>query len=114
MSKAPLTTYLRTHRKRSNLSQEEVGLLIAALSGATVSRHEASSREPSLGDGLAYEALFGLPASALFPEQYEKARAQVETRALELLGKLRAAKTHTAVVRQKILFLEALLLRLRS
>ena len=114
MSKAPLPTYLRTHRKRSNLSQKEVAFLVAALSGTTTSRHEFGRRLPSLADAFAYEALFGVPASALFPEEYEKARIRVEARAIGLLGKLSRTGKDSAVLRQKIRFLEGLLRRVRN
>lgn len=114
MSKAPLPTYLRTYRKRSCLSQREIAVLIATLSGTTVSRHEEGSRSPSLADALAYEALFGVPASALFPREYEKARAGVEARALGLLGKLTREGKDAPRHRHKRLFLETVLRRVRS
>ena len=113
MSKAPLTMHFRTHRKRSNLSREEIAFLIEELSGSTVSRHEAGSRAPSLADALAYEVLFGIPVSALFQGEYERARARTETQAIRLLGKLKRGAKETAVIRQKILFLEDLLRRVR-
>jgi DNA-binding XRE family transcriptional regulator len=112
MSKAPLPTYLRTHRKRANLFQEEVALLLDAI-GATVSRHEANLRAPTLRDAFAYEALFGLPASALFPGEYEKACRLIEERAVILLGKLLRKTEQSAAERQRILFLESVLKRLR-
>jgi transcriptional regulator with XRE-family HTH domain len=80
MSKASLHTYLRTYRKRSGLSQKEVAALIDAVSSTTVSRHEASRRGLSLADAFTYEALFGVPASALFPGEYDQARSLIETR----------------------------------
>jgi transcriptional regulator with XRE-family HTH domain len=114
MLKALLSTYLRTYRKRSGLSQKEVATLIAAISSTTVSRHEAGNRALSLADAFAYEALFGVPASALFPGEYEKARSRVEAGAIGLLGKLAQAGEETSTIRQKRLFLEALVRRVRT
>ena len=114
MSKASLHTYIRTHRKRSGLSQGEIATLIGAISGTTVSRHEAARRKLSLVDAFTYEALFGVPASALFPGEYERAREGVEARAVGLLGKLAREGKDTSTARQKRLFLEALVRRVRK
>jgi transcriptional regulator with XRE-family HTH domain len=114
MAKAYLSTQLRTHRKRAYLTQTEVAILIAVLSGTTVSRHEAGDRRISLEDAFAYEALFGIPASALFPGAYEKAREGVSARALGLLGKLSRDGPDTPAARHKQRFLESVLRRLRS
>jgi len=114
MSKALLQTYLRTHRKRSGLSQQEVAELIAAVSGTTVYRHEASHRSLSLADAFTYEALFSVPASALFPGEYRKARALIEARAIALLEKLARSGKDTSGTWQKRLFLEGLVRRVRN
>lgn len=113
MSKA-LPIYLRTYRKRSGLSQKEIAILIAAVSRTTISRHETARRGLSLSDAFAYEALFGVPASALFPKEYEKARAGVEARALGLLGKLARESKDTRTKQHKRVFLAGLLRRVRS
>jgi DNA-binding XRE family transcriptional regulator len=114
MSKATLLNRLRTQRKRAYLSQTEVATLIAALSGTTVSRHEAGGRKLSLEAAFAYEALFGIPASALFPGEYEKAREGVAARIVGLLGKLSREKLDTPPARHKRQFLESARERLRS
>ncbi len=113
MAKQSLQTYLRTYRKRSNLSQDEIAYLVALLFGTTVSRHERSRRIPSLADAFAYEALYGVPASKLFPGEYEKARARLEIRARWLLGRLKQRGKDSPVERQKIAFLEEFLRRVR-
>lgn len=114
MSKASLHTYLRTHRKRSGLSQREIASLIDAGSRTTVSRHEDALRGLTLANAFAYEALFGVPASGLFPGEYEKARSLIETRALGLLGELVRSGDDTSATRHKRLFLEGLVRRVRS
>lgn len=114
MSKAPLPAYLRTHRKRSGLSQEEISFLTGAPSRSRVSRHEYSRRVPFLADAFAYEAIFGVPASALFPGEYEKARALIESRAITLLGSLTRGGKSDELTVYKRKFLEALLRRVRK
>jgi transcriptional regulator with XRE-family HTH domain len=79
-----LSNYLRTHRKRLALSQEEVAFLIGVNGmdkGIKVSRDENSAREPSLETALAYEAIYGKPVRELFAGLYEQAERKVAERA---------------------------------
>ena len=59
--------YLRTHRKRAGMSQRELGLLIGYKHEGQVSRHERSKTVPPLLTALAYEIIFRVPVSAMFP-----------------------------------------------
>lgn len=58
---------LRTHRKRSGLTQRELGLFLGYEDEGAVSRHERSKTVPPLIAALAYEVIFRVPVSALFP-----------------------------------------------
>jgi len=81
---ASLSNYLRTHRKRSALSQEEVAFLVGTKGmekGIKVSRDENNAREPSLQTALAYEAIYGIPVCELFAGLYEQVERQVGERA---------------------------------
>ncbi len=81
---ASLSNYLRTHRKRLALSQEEVAFLLG-VNGLNkdekVSRHESFAREPSLETALAYEAIYGKPVRELFAGLYEQVEQNVANRA---------------------------------
>jgi DNA-binding XRE family transcriptional regulator len=66
MNRQALGNNLRTHRKKSGLSQREVGLLLGYKNQWQVSRHERSQTAPPLLTALAYEAIFRAPVSALF------------------------------------------------
>ena len=55
-----LDNYLRTHRNRAGLSQDEVAYLLGCRSGAKVSRYERFTRPPTLQTALAYDAIFGV------------------------------------------------------
>lgn len=58
--------YLRTYRKQSGLTRQEVALLLRCENGAQVSRYEKRHRLPPLETALACEAIFGIPVSELF------------------------------------------------
>jgi hypothetical protein len=81
---ASLPNYLRTHRKRLMLSQEEVAFLLGAKGidkGIKVCRDESLAREPSLQTALAYEAIYGRPVRELFAGVYEQVEQEVAERA---------------------------------
>jgi len=84
---AQFLNYLRSHRKRLALSQEEVAFLLGVQSGASVSRYEQFAREPSLETALAFEAIFQRPASELFGGLYQKIQHEVAARAQSLIHK---------------------------
>src|SRR5437867_11982887 len=95
-----LSNYLRTHRKRVGLSQDDVAFLLGCRSGAKVSRYERLARRPSLETAFAYEAVFGVPARELFAGVYEKVEEQIKKRARVLAGKLGATETDRTVRRK--------------
>ena len=102
-----LPNYLKTHRKRAGLSQDEVALLLGCKSGAKVSRYERLARRPSLETAFAYEALFGVPARELFAGVYEKVEEDIRKRARALAWKLNA-KDQDRTVRRKLATLQAM------
>lgn len=83
-----LPNYLRTYRKRSGLSQAEVAYLVGVSNGQKVSRYELSNRRPALETILAYEALFGVPAQALFAGVYAAVEGETRRRARVLAARL--------------------------
>ena len=83
-----LPNYLRTFRKRTGLSQDEVAFLLGCQSGAKVSRYERLSRKPNLETALAYEVLFGAAGRDLFAGIFQKVEERTKKRAQLLTGKL--------------------------
>jgi transcriptional regulator with XRE-family HTH domain len=67
---SPLPNHLVAFRKRAALSQEDMAFLLGTRGGSKVSRYENFVREPNLETVLAYEAIFGKPASQLFTGVY--------------------------------------------
>lgn len=67
MSGRVIGNYLRTHRRKSGLSQRELGILLGYQNQHQVSRHERSKSAPPLLAALAYEIVFQVPVAQLFP-----------------------------------------------
>lgn len=110
MTTPQLTNYLRTYRKRSGLTQNEVGYLLGCVNGSQVSRYEHHRRIPNLETALTYEAIFRAPVRDLFAGLF----GEVERKMLKRMGRLGRkllAKPETPLVNAK---LEALAVSLRG
>ena len=81
---AHLPSYVRTHRKRLGLSQDEVAFLLGAASGTKVSRYESFTRTPGLETALAYEVITGRSVREIFAGLYERIEKDVAARARKL------------------------------
>lgn len=95
MSSPRTHNYLRTHRKRTGLTQDDLAFLLGCKSGTKVSRYERLIREPNLETAFACQAIFGVPAHELFPGIYQNVEQIIKQRAERLKEKL--AGTHAAV-----------------
>jgi len=82
--------YLRTHRKRSGLSQHEVAGVLGIDNGGMVCRYELGRHLPPLLVALALEALFRVPISQLFRGLGETVEQSVEDRLLSLETELQS------------------------
>lgn len=102
-----LQNYLRTYRKRSGLSQDEVAFLLGCQSGTKVSRYERSARRPNLETLFAYEMVFDAPPRELFAGVYEKVEKKIKNRAQLLTRKLSRA-TPDKMATRKLQILEAI------
>src|SRR2546423_1502121 len=80
--------YLRAFRKRSGLSQEEVGFLLGVKNGAKISRYEQGHRIPPLHTAIAYAAIFNVPVQQLFPDLQSETQDEIEKRLWELRSRL--------------------------
>lgn len=77
-------TYLRTFRKKSGLSQQEVALLLGYADKGQVSRHERGVRTPTLFAALGYETIYRVPVSVIFASTHATAVHLLEKRIAEL------------------------------
>ena len=104
---APLESYLKTYRRRSGFSQDEVAFLLGSASGQKVSRYEHRVRRPPLETALAYEVIFQIPVSALFAGLYQRVEKRSIARAQDLTEKLLSASARRATPR-KLAVLQAI------
>jgi DNA-binding XRE family transcriptional regulator len=80
MTKQISGNYLRTHRMKSGLTQWELGLFLGYRDEGPVSRHEISKTVPPLRAALAYEVIFRVPVSEIFPELHAEIMQKMEGR----------------------------------
>jgi transcriptional regulator with XRE-family HTH domain len=98
---------VRTYRKRSGLTQDEVAFLLGCESGTKVSRYERYTRKPNLETLFGYELLFGAPGRELFAGTFEKVEKRISNRAQLLTRKLSRA-TPDKMATRKLQILEAI------
>ena len=82
----PFANYLRTYRKKSGLSQDQVAEVLGLYSGQTFSRYECLARIPSLETALGCQVLFGVLPHRLFPGLYTDITQLTRTRMRALLN----------------------------
>lgn len=82
------TSYVRSHRRRWQLSQRELALLLGFTSQAVVSQHESLARLPQTKVLLKYEILFGEPVGELFPKLRKEAEDEIVIQVKALMQKL--------------------------
>jgi transcriptional regulator with XRE-family HTH domain len=95
-----LPNYIRSARKRTGLSQEDLAFLLGRKCGTMVSRYERFRREPTLSTVFALEAVLGKPARELFAGVYERAEGRASERAAELLDRLSTRASNVRISRK--------------
>jgi DNA-binding XRE family transcriptional regulator len=83
-----LPNYIRTHRKRTHLTQDEVAFLLGAKTSAHVCRHERLEQSPNLQTLLTYEILFRTPVRNLFEGVHQDVEQKLLRRIRLLIQKL--------------------------
>ncbi|HXR46672.1 MAG TPA: helix-turn-helix transcriptional regulator [Candidatus Limnocylindrales bacterium] len=101
MPSAKLPNYIRTHRKRAHLTQNDVAFLIGAKSSAHICRHERLQQTPNLQTLLAYEILFRTPVRNLFSGVHQDVEHKLMYRIRLLIQNL-AKSGHSRVKARKI------------
>ena len=66
MKQPHLASRVRSHRKRSGLSQKDLARIVA-LTDDQISRHERSVSPPTLVAAFGYQVVFQKPVSEMFP-----------------------------------------------
>lgn len=104
-----LPTYLRTHRKRGALTQEQLAYLVGYQSRVSIAQLERSSAQPSLETALACQVLFGVPIEELFPGIYRKVVQNIIPRVEAMSEELPDGDTSAAKLKRRLL--QAILFR---
>jgi len=107
MPSRKLPNYIRTYRKRTNLTQKEVAFLLGSKTSAHVCRHERLEQAPNLQTLLAYEMLFRTPVRNLFGEMHHDVEQKLLQRIRLLIQKL-AISGYSRVKAHKIKVLHEL------
>jgi DNA-binding XRE family transcriptional regulator len=92
--------YIRTHRKRTHLTQNEVAFLLGSKNSAHVCRHERLEQTPNLPTLLAYEILFRTPVRSLFNEVHQDVEQKLIHRIRLLIQKLARSEESPLKVRK--------------
>jgi DNA-binding XRE family transcriptional regulator len=110
MTFIPLQNYLRTYRRRSFLSQDEVAFLLGVQTGTRVTRHEGANRTPTMETALGYEVLFDVPLRELFAGEATKVETIIRERLPELIRRVK----ENGGSDEKLAFLQSLAGRLEK
>jgi len=102
-----LENYLKTYRKHSGLTQDEIAFLLGHKNGTKISRFERFTRKPDLQTALAYQLIFGTPAEVIFPGIYQNVERQIINRA-HLLSRKLCKTQHNPVVDYKLKVLHSI------
>jgi transcriptional regulator with XRE-family HTH domain len=95
-----LQNYVRSYRRRSGLTQSELGFLLGCQDESKVSRYERGARLPTLENAFAYEAVFGAPSRELFAGIYDQTLTTVQERAKLLAQKVGQSKSDKTTARK--------------
>ena len=79
---------LRLHRRRTGLSQGELGRLLGYEDESAVAKHERFQAMPPFLTALGYEIIFRVPVSELFPGIAETVALGIDARLEELKREL--------------------------
>jgi hypothetical protein len=79
-----MASYLRSHRKKSGLSQRELADILAMLTEEQVARHERSVATPAFLVGIGYQIVFKQPIERIFPGFYLTVQDGIEFRLAQM------------------------------
>ena len=97
-----LKSYLKTHRKRAGLTQDQLAFLLGCRCGVQISQYERLAKDPGLKTAFAFQLLFGVPAHEIFPGIYQRVQEDTLIRVQLLSQKLNDAHLVDKTKRLKI------------
>ena len=99
---------IRIHRRRTGLSQRDIGEVLGYLSDGPVARHEDGRRLPSLKVAIGYELIFRVPVSEIFPGLRDEIGGAIEKQLAQLeeqLGEYSAKDRNAMAIARKLTWL---------
>ena len=101
--------YIRSFRKRANLTQFELAYLLGSQTERRISAYERRQRNPDLLGALGLQVIFRVTQQELFPGMFAAVEAPILERAHILLEQTRNRSDRTELDRHKEDFLSALI-----
>ena len=108
---SPSSNYLRMYRKKSPLTQSDMGFLVDIKHISNISRYEKGQRKPSIEILITYHLLFNCPIESFFTQESEQVRQKLIPRLKELIQEIKKQQI-TLKDTPKINFLEEVIIRL--
>lgn len=108
MASHKLPNYIRHHRKRLGLSQEDVAFLLGWSGSAQTSRYEHFRRIPTLRTALALSYIFQASIHELFSGEKEEVEEGVSKRA-QILEQQFQQKSPGRITARKLAFLRIII-----
>ena len=105
--------YLRSSRKKTDITQSDMGFLMQLSDCSNISRCENGDRRASLDMLLVYHLLFDIPLLPLFEVRKDNLIEDLIVRVTDLLQQLRREK-ETPKIKGRIAFLTEALTRLTA
>jgi len=99
---------LRTYRKKTELSIENISYLLSMQDSSTLSRCERGCRRPSLEIIFTYHILFQISIDKLFENEMRNTLRKIAENIDPLINKVLTEQDLTRKVEARILFLQSL------
>jgi transcriptional regulator with XRE-family HTH domain len=105
--------YLRAFRKRTDITQSDIGFLMDQPDKVSICRYEQGERKPPLEMALLYHLLFDAPIHSLFEIQKDNLNEDLIIRIGLLINELKQ-QSPSQRVKSRIIFLTSALNRLTA
>lgn len=104
----PIYHDLRSYRKKTCLTQQDVALLFGNKDVSQISRYETCPINPQVEISLLYHLLFNVPMTSFFAQQKEAIHKKLLQRIPNIINEFKAVQS-TPLIEEKIEFLSKLL-----
>lgn len=98
-----LPNYIRAHRKRWTLTQEELATLLGLTTQAAVSQYEGTGKRPGIEILIAAKTIFNVSCREMFPRVYDEIEGELLARAQALHKRIEGRGDVSAATKLKFL-----------